>query len=208
MSRSQEELQKAFAEQVLALLSSCAAYDAGHEWEARRLATTIVNLVHDKGRTQSLLGQLGQKQQIKWFTTSSPNHPGNVLPWSPMVMIVGGLSGYKPIMDAPLGRSEFIAFEDWWNETVYEDGPLKLSRSVLLRTLRDQDGGSHYDPEISDGAYKLMKGGAGWFMVAGDGTELPMSSAELATARQIAYEVITTFSNAALVASQPLPNLP
>ena len=198
MPRTPEELKKAVSEQRSAIRASCKAFDGGDRWEARRIATAIINLVFDKARTQSLLTQLGVKATTSFLSTSEPSMPGNLLTWHPLIMfVIGSGARYEPQLETH-SYSNFMPFDDWWNESVYEDGNLTLTRSVLLRTLRDQDGGSHYDPEISDKAYKLMKSGAGWGFMTPDGSEHPMEDAELATVRQIAYEVEITLDKVGL----------
>lgn len=56
--RPREELIGLLKGQRGALAASCKGFDAGEEWEAERLATTIFTLVHDGGPIFSLLGQL------------------------------------------------------------------------------------------------------------------------------------------------------
>ncbi|NNU66544.1 hypothetical protein G9X67_14800 [Rhizobium sp. WYCCWR 11152] len=200
MPRTIEDLRKAVSEQRRAIRASCTSFDSGEKWEARRLATAIINLFHDKGRTQSLLNQLGLKEDMLLLSTSQPNPPGNLIAWSPLLVMQWGAGvHYQPLLGQMPSRARFIQFDEWWNESVYEDGELKLTRSVLLRTIRDQDGGSHYDPDLSDEAYKLMKGGAGWYFQGENGAEYPMEDAELTTARQIAYEVEMSLDRIGLV---------
>ena len=194
MARTADELRDAVVEQRSALRSSCAAFDGGHRWEARRIATTLVNLFHTKGRTTALLEQAGILGGLRLLSTASPNPPGNLLTWSPLIMMQMGPMGasYAPVLDAPFIEKRHTPFQEWWDETVYEDGDYNLTRSILLRTLRDQDGGSHYDADVSDQAYKLLKRGAGWVAQTEDGEEHAIGDAELASTRQIAFEVEET----------------
>lgn len=187
MPRTPEELNQALEEQLQALRSSCRSYDDGQKWEAKRIATTLVTLFHSRGKTKALLEQMDLLNGLELITSAEPNPPGNLMTWTPLVFM-RSTGECLPHLSDPIPGFKKIPFQQWWEESVYEDGNLKLSRSLLLRTLRDQEGGSHYDSEVSDDAYKLMKNGAGWYIRLADGTEHPFGDVELATARQIAYE--------------------
>jgi hypothetical protein len=42
-----------------------------------------------------------------------------------------------------------LSFEAWWNkDIIFFEGPLTLTRRQLVFTLRNQEGGSHYDEEV------------------------------------------------------------
>ena len=58
ISQSQEALQDHLTEQIGFLLRSAESYDNGFTDEAKRLAVTIRVLVHDTGKSTSLLKQL------------------------------------------------------------------------------------------------------------------------------------------------------
>jgi hypothetical protein len=55
------ELECHLAEQLQFLQVSAAAFDAGFEGEAKRLAVVLRILLHDTKSSKSLLGQLGRK---------------------------------------------------------------------------------------------------------------------------------------------------
>ena len=83
-AQTHDELVEHLRSQVRFLERSAAAFDAGDEDEASRLATSIRVLVHDppKGRPASLLAQLGVKDDLRYVDTSlahaglRPGHPG------------------------------------------------------------------------------------------------------------------------------------
>jgi hypothetical protein len=124
--------------------------------------------------------------------------------WSPLTAIRATVldgemtSKHIPRLDSP-SETNLLKFEEWWNETVYENKRGKLTRATLLRTLRDQEGGAHFDSTVSDHAYIDLKARSNWRqIVSKDGVESasPIGQAELATARQIAYEVDYSLANA------------
>ena len=69
--QSQAELSQHLQEQLEFLQASAGAYDQGFEGEAKRLAVSIRVLVHDTSNSNSLLGQLGQKD-IKFLDSAIP----------------------------------------------------------------------------------------------------------------------------------------
>jgi hypothetical protein len=67
--RPREELVHLLNGQMSALGVSSKGFDAGEEWEAERLATTVFNLVHDGGPIVSLLSQLEVKDSLKFLSS-------------------------------------------------------------------------------------------------------------------------------------------
>jgi hypothetical protein len=133
-ARSREELVHLFKNQMSALEASSKNYDAGAEWEAERLATTVFNLVHDGPPIISLLTQLGLKDSLG-YVSSGGRATGNGLPPAdvalPALLIFKGGptgSGFVPKLgDGPrLGSGPpnypSLPFEDWWkNQLIYQE---------------------------------------------------------------------------------------
>ena len=61
--RSTEELEELLHEQLAFLESSAAAFDAGMDGEAKRLAVALRVLLHDTKNSHSLLGPAWQKER-------------------------------------------------------------------------------------------------------------------------------------------------
>jgi hypothetical protein len=99
MSRTRSELVSALGEQLNAIKTSSAAFDAGDNWEAKRLATAAHIILYDKGRTVSLLTQLGVKERINFISSSVPANPNNSLAETPLVIVHYGPNGpdYLPL---------------------------------------------------------------------------------------------------------------
>ena len=57
-TQSDEDLRSQLKDQILFLRNSAKAYDEGDISEAKRIATVIRILIHDKGNSTSLLTQL------------------------------------------------------------------------------------------------------------------------------------------------------
>jgi hypothetical protein len=163
--RTDQEIRQALIEQYHALIASSANYDAGNLWEAKRLATTIYNVVHDGGsRTKSLLGQLGIKSTIALLScVKPPDKPG-----TQTLAIANGMCGvshthegpvYTPVLSKSFYRRT-VSFKEWYGETIFENQRKQpITRQNLVFSLRSQDGGSHFDPTLPDSAYLGLKDG-------------------------------------------------
>ena len=98
MSRTRGELVSALNNQLKAIEASSAAFDEGEAWEATRLAVAVYVILYDgKGRTVSLLSQLGIKEKIPFVSTSVPANPNGLVAEMPLVIVectgVGADSG-------------------------------------------------------------------------------------------------------------------
>ncbi len=165
------------------------AYDSGKIWEAKRLATTVYTLLHDgKRRTCSVLTQLGRRRAIQYFSTSRglEAYPRVALC---QIKMSQDKKEYVPHchlnMDFPW--FSWKSFDDWWEEKVFEttDGRI-LTRKNVVFSIRDTDGGSHFDSEWGDEAYQILA-------TVNDSqvtcANKPIPFAHLATMRQIAWEL-------------------
>ena len=200
MSRRRDagELREAFEVQKSALMASCSAYDEGEKWEALRLATAIYILVRDGGKkNRSILTQMGKRNSMEFAVpiSTGADDPRNLLSYTPLVMIQmgGGGVNFKPrLSEFPSGR-RMPQFDEWWDhDLIYISGDnrRRMTRKKLVFALRNLDGGAHYDEEILDPNYIEMTRGKSWVAVSPDGTKRPVRQLELASMRQIAWEVL------------------
>lgn len=198
-TKSRDELLTELSEQLAALKMSAQSFDAGRLWEAKRIAVSIYIIVHDRGKnSQSLLSQLGVKEGIKFLSTGSLVS-GNILSEQPLIVHRMSLSGseFLPLCTtgAPMDNRQ-LAFSRWWEEDILKvDDGRTLSRKNLVCSLRDQDGGAHVDPKLTDPAYIAFarENGTGMYFAAGNNPPEPVGpGAHKATVRQIAFELETT----------------
>ena len=149
-TKSRTEILREFEEQMSAFQSSSAAFDAGQTWEAKRLATVVNILVHDHGRTISLLKQLRVKDAIRFRSSGHPLRDGNLLSEMPLVKIEMSSTGvrYLPLLgDRPPTSPRWFPFSKWWEEPILRHGKrVSVSRKNLVMAMRNQDGGGHVDP--------------------------------------------------------------
>jgi hypothetical protein len=201
--RSQDDLKKAFEVQLAALSASCASYDQGADWEAVRMATSVHLLVHDAGRRNtSLLTQLGIKQSLQFIASGYKIDPMNLMASTPLVMIelrAGAEAGvrYKARLDATPNELRRLSFGEWWErDKIFQTGkndksPQSLSRRRLVFALRNKEGGSHYDPVLEDPGYIRVSQEPVWMAHSG-GKEHPLLQLELASMRQVTWELLQT----------------
>jgi hypothetical protein len=199
MPRTADELNAALKEQVRFLQKSGTDFDAGDISEAKRIVGAIHILLHDKGRTISILSQMGTRDGVEYLSSAPAPDPRNLLPSHPLIMVrMGSLPGlppflkYQPIKDGgPPGRSRWLPFAQWWDQAILKDQyGLFLSRKELVLTLRDKDGGGHFDSELDDVPTYIgfTKGGL-WKLVTPEKTIEIDPYPHLYTMRQIGWEL-------------------
>jgi hypothetical protein len=200
-----DELNGHLREQVAFLRASAEAFDRGFEGEAKRLATTIRVLVHDTGKSQSLLTQLKIKNSLRYEDTADQINPNNLLPTPGLVSgkITTGPDGVGEYI-APLGellgpnrQNPPAQFKDWWERPVTKDpSGVLISRKDYVLWVSNKSGGSHVDPELPAAYAELInRNSLGWQYVTGDTPDKPFDrNPALAAVRQIAYEIEKTLS--------------
>lgn len=195
-NRPREELVRLFNGHKKALIASCAGFDAGEDWEAERLATTVFTLVFDGPPIYSLLSQLDVLDSLKFVSSgrmqAPPGFPAPTVAMPSLLMTSSGR--FLPKLGRgppPLYRN--VSFEDWWtNELIYQEKASgQLNRKRLVFALRHQDGGGHVG-DLTDNIYVHLKGGAGWQVRHKDGSTEPVSNLVATSMRQIAWEVLET----------------
>lgn len=185
-------------EQLDFLQSSIAAYDAGKEHEAKRLSVQIRTLVHNTGRSTSLLKHLGVQEQLGWVDRGPPEPPprAHVISFGLCVVQLRfdtGQSSYRPavLRPAPDRLHPPVAFEDWWRRDVLRDQQGNaFTRADLVLSLSDQDGGAHIDAALNEKYRALTRENSVGF--SQDGRRPLANSIVHASVRQIAQELVET----------------
>lgn len=192
VERTPAELTDALREQLGYLQRSANAYDGGDFSESKRIANSVRILVHDTGKSHSLLGQLKLLATTKFLSTAIHQEAGNLLSYSGLIAVSLDDPRWRPLLDnAPEQRR--VAFEEWWLEQLFVDGRmhLNLTRKDLVTFVANQDGGAHVDPTL-DQRYAILKrnDGLDWVFTSPDGTEERMVGAIDAALRQVGHEVL------------------
>ncbi|WP_313644699.1 hypothetical protein [Stenotrophomonas sp.] len=205
VDQTEEELERHLSDSVYFLKASSAAFDGGFFGEAKRLATTLRVLVHDTGKSQSLLGLMGKKEELAYFNTAKAYNPNNLLAHHGLVgfcFVPEGIRYFAPLGDHPPSRQRSkSSFSEWWDEKVIVDNAGgAFTRKDLVLALANKDGGAHVDPKLDAAYAKLTRSNSlGW--VASDTSgESPLMDVELHSVRQIAHELLQTLTDSELAA--------
>jgi hypothetical protein len=213
MKRTHDELLNELRKQVGFLERSCTIFDTGNEDEAVRIAVVLRVLVHDTDKSVSLLKQLGIKDQLKFIDSASPidPQPTGEKRNGGTVMIMSGLPGLIGISPtrmggkfvAPLSPRPYtkgaVAFDEWWNDkNIPGHNKARYSRKWLVTKMANNEGGAHVDPDITKGYQELSTSSLGMTIVA-NGVEGFINSAADVSVRQIAWEVLQTLEQSALI---------
>lgn len=199
---SKADLERHLKQQVGFLSRSAKAYDDGFVDEFKRLALTIRVILHDTGRSISLLKQLGTKDSLRFLDTSDPVATGGITTHNGLSAIYmpdgGEPAEYVPMLDATFRKPRLVGFDEWWEGAAFQQiGGATFSRKNLILTAANQDGGGHVDPFL-DNLYQSIQTGAflGWTTQSPAGKDVSIEGAERAAIRQIAHEVLKTLDPA------------
>ena len=197
VQRPKGELKAELREQLILLRHSCETYDRGLEAAGKHISLSLRVLVHEHGRSRSLLDQLGLRTGL-FFDSTGPLNPRNMLTECNLVGFQMSDDGarFMPIvaMEFESQNARSIPFVDWWNAPVLKDNKRRtFSRRELVLNVADTDGGAHVDPELDEQYMALSRDNSlGWEFVKGDIRSTFAGRPELACMRQIAHELLRT----------------
>lgn len=219
MARSMQHYREELHNQMARLATAVRGYQAGNLWDIPTVAVCVANLVYSKGQpnsrraTVSILDHLGQKDAIAFMSTGYVDRDGNLVATYPLVEnhFENHKMRFVPKHMSPNWKSssmEGYNFEAWWGRmpiykspgyVVLPDGYSEshrasiLTRSDVILTVRDQDGGAHYDAELRNDLYaKLKNEGAGWFLQKADGAMEHVEGMIEAIVAQIGFELMSS----------------
>jgi hypothetical protein len=168
---------------------SCELYDEGINEEAIRIGTSLRVLLHDHGRSVSLLNHLHAKESIKLLTTVRAHAPTLGGSYDGLTV----LSPTKLRMTNPaLGAGnfrDFIPVKNWWEQVVFaRDGSLMARRDVIL-TSTNKDGGAHIDSDVGPLGRVLMEG-VFWTDGLIGGRSVDLGNSHFLALRQFGFEML------------------
>lgn len=175
------------------LARSCELYDQGYKEEALRLAVSLRVIFHDTKQSISLLQHLNLKDKVKLISTfvsqkSMGDKFGNIN-WHtviPLMLTSNGVIAPTNTWDA---RS-ILSANDWWNEEIWLENELKLSRKDIVLSAANQDGGAHLDANPSTKTKALKTGPIVTVKINGKLVENGLTNHHYPLIRQISYEVL------------------
>jgi hypothetical protein len=172
---------------------SCELYDQGYKEEALRIAVSLRVMFHDTIRSTSLLKHLQKKESINLISTfvsqqSMSAKFGN-MNWHTVIPLMLTSQGVQvPINSWP--TMSVLVVDDWWQEQIWLEGPIALSRKDIILSAANQDGGAHVDANPNEKTKKVKRGPETTVMINGKPLEGGMSNHHLPLIRQMAYEVL------------------
>ena len=160
--------------------------------------------MHDTARSRSLFAQLGLKG-LSFVDGGDVPHRKNLFPTAGLTGLhvktgAGSASGawWVPKFMVPERRSPIrVPFERWWTRPVIvDDQQREMSRRDIVLTMANQDGGAHVDPEL-DSTYACLQrqNSIGWNFIGGAPQGGPVLGVELASVRQISWELLETLKD-------------
>lgn len=165
---------------------SCAAFDAGHQDEAVRIATSIRVLLHDTRSSTSLLTHLGAKQ-----TRLRSVVPVRDVSHSVFADLLTTFTGSGPIPKLRLGAGDLsLVADEWWRQVVYVHGRGNfIARRDLVLGAANRDGGAHVDSSLTP-EYEAVMGM--WSRISPEPVTGPVTEIPLIGLRTLGFEVLSS----------------
>jgi hypothetical protein len=186
-------------EQLRFLRRSCAAFDAGAEDEALRMATVLRVLLHSTKQSVPLISHLGLTDTL---LLSSSRGIGD---YNDYVSHVLNLNSPTPVRMVPLLGDRFheLPLDKWWcGESVFVDRGEKYFRKTVILTAANKDGGAHVDRQL-ERYYEVLRSGRYAFGLTGNltyngpppfkqGVTQYAENAHFALIRQFSHEILVS----------------
>jgi hypothetical protein len=192
---SREELLEKLDEQMKMLRARMEAFDAGRHYEALSMAVIIRGLVHDTGRSKSLLTQLGAKDRGFVDTAYQLDEHRPYMGLTTVVLFGDALGPIIANFD-DRGAQTLKPFHDWWCQPVFDDGRgIRLTRRDIILQIAHKDGGAHIDGDMDTAYRSLKQTGLGWAVFRTNEELEYILHHERFAARQIAHEIFKTLDS-------------
>lgn len=194
-----DELKLEFKRQIKLLKDYAEKYDNGENHYATEMAVKLRLMLHETGKSKSLVGQLLLRDR-KFYDTGA-----NFNLLQPGIFFMSGISsltypsipnGMMPFLDGVIpGRDGYVDFSSYWNRVVMIDNDgTSFTRAEIIGNIANQDGGAHVDPGIDKKHYELSRHNTiGIELVSDDNTTKPVNRPDFPVIRQITHEILKTF---------------
>ena len=192
------DFQSQFDRQIRFLNRSCLEFDEKmHFDEAVRIATVIRTLIHQTGRSTSLLTHLGATK-INILSTVGSELLGDETMMS-QGMCLTTIDVEKGVfINAQLDQgppiTQTLKLDDWWAQKIWIYQPYSYTRKQLILDMTNKDGGAHVDATTPN-EYIEISGASGGFPIqvnnsrTGQEKFYTYEQAHFCTVRQIAWEL-------------------
>ena len=180
----------------------CKLFDEGRESAAKDMSVCLGSLFYDNSHQESLLKKLKVKEKIKLLSTNKKYtkrlHLGLVRKINVGVNDgVGGEAKYWALCDEryfpmPEDDNKSLTVKEWFDEKVFSSKEYNLTRSDIMRDMRNKDGGAHVnDPSVGYKKFKEKESGGSCLVGIRSGKARGYDNAPLMPSmRQMCYEVL------------------
>lgn len=195
LERSGSDVRAALREQVTLLIAYCENFDRGQQAFCKPMAASVRILLHQTGKSQSLLGQL-KLRSGRFFSVAPPISPTNLLSECNLIgmHLTNQHATYTPRLLTNLDSRNRKPFPEWWVGAVAKAQDKRtMSRMDIVGAVADMDGGAHVDPGFTP-LYHSFRNGEflGWRFTIDDQEGSWISSPQYACIRTIAHELLLT----------------
>ncbi|MCM6810363.1 hypothetical protein NE287_06225 [Pediococcus pentosaceus] len=197
------------------LIADAERYDYGDFRAIKRSAATLRLLFYDTERQTSLISNLNDKDRIIMQSFNTKVKHDRSMSYGSVYVACFKTNKpdefYNTFLFMPDSKRT-TTFEKWWNESLFfmkdSSHDTRLTRSKIITTIANQDGGAHFDKRI-DSLYKnLMNGNTGVSIEPGLGADyllgydssvinhsVHFKDLALAYMREIVHESILSLQN-------------
>ncbi len=210
--RLPQDIRKQLIISLQDLINDAKLYDSGNFHSINRSANTLRLLFHQTNQSVSLLSQLelGKKLRLVDYSNFYPDDyeifMSSVFTARFNKNILTTDDYYNTFLFYPNdSNTGLLLFKEWWNGTVYKLGDTIFTRKSIVLISANQNGGSHFDPNLDTSFLNLIIGKTGFQMITtqlnsiamgpgvNEGESIYFYDIHLAYLRQIVHETILTF---------------
>lgn len=169
---------------------SCAAFDAGYEDEATRIAVTLRVLFHQTKKSTSLLTHLGASPRL--LSTVAKDLDYGKIPTMAAIW-----TGDPPKFKARLNASVFlssVSVRYRWNQRICSQNGVVATRKDIILAAANRDGGAHVDDKLTP-EYEALRDFQMMLYQVREGEHVSVNFAKdthFVYLRQMGYEVLNS----------------
>lgn len=194
--KNEEEIFKAFSEQVDFLIQAANLYDSGNRPAIKMATPALRNLFYQQSYGKILIDRISLIDKSKFYSTvryypKSVIYTGPVIPETiiPPDSDTASMVYLPNCYDDPFDAHQ-LNFDQWWDGILFIAGGDTFTRHEMVKFMANQDGGVHVDSGLEQKYSNMVHN-----LYSGQSmpTGLPTKELNLALMRQIVHETILSF---------------
>lgn len=214
IKRSFSDIQDAIKYSIHKLIIDCKNYDAGDLYALYGDSSILRNLFYNSRQNKPLIQLVQAHKAIRMysytcFQNSEIDYGSTIMARLPDTLHHNEYTTIYLFNPDIVTKVHKLPFARWWEQPIFKFGNTIINRRILVKLDANQNGGSHFDPEIDSQYYYLLTGKTGIEMevnfynfqtiFGGDssliGKKLKPSNLPGALLREVIHETITSFCN-------------